>query len=258
MAFSVDCQWLHDEGYPLFAEFYAVYWNLSTKKPVRYRDAGVNIDEADRAVSSIKKFARQTFTPGVLTDIGSFGAMYQLAGYRKPVLVSSADGVGHQTESGVPDRPARHGGRRPGESLRERHRGAGRDAAVLPGLLRGGKAGCGRGGGGGQRDCARLQEERLRADRRRDGGDAGAVHGGGVRPGGLHRGRGRARRTAHRQEHPRGRRAARRCPPRDCTRTATRWRASCCSRSRGTGRRRCCPKWGRRWATRCWRCIAVI
>ena len=67
---------------------------MSTKKPVRYRDAGVNIDEADRAVSSIKKFARQTFTPGVLTEIGSFGAMYQLAGYRKPVLVSSADGVG--------------------------------------------------------------------------------------------------------------------------------------------------------------------
>jgi len=67
---------------------------LSTKKPIRYRDAGVNIDEADRAVSSIKKFARQTFTPGVLTEIGSFGAMYQLAGYRKPVLVSSADGVG--------------------------------------------------------------------------------------------------------------------------------------------------------------------
>jgi len=54
----------------------------------------VNIDEADRAVSSIKKLARSTFTPGVLTDIGSFGASYQLAGYRKPVLVSSADGVG--------------------------------------------------------------------------------------------------------------------------------------------------------------------
>src|SRR5438105_14142094 len=66
----------------------------ATRKPVRYRDAGVDIDEADRAVSAIKKFARQTFTPGVLSDIGSFGAMYQLAGCRKPVLVSSADGVG--------------------------------------------------------------------------------------------------------------------------------------------------------------------
>jgi phosphoribosylformylglycinamidine cyclo-ligase len=54
----------------------------------------VNIDEADRAVSSIKKFARQTFTKNVLTDIGSFGASYQLAAFRKPVLVSSADGVG--------------------------------------------------------------------------------------------------------------------------------------------------------------------
>ena len=43
---------------------------------------------------SIKKFARRTFTPGVLTDIGSFGASYQLSGFRKPVLVSSADGVG--------------------------------------------------------------------------------------------------------------------------------------------------------------------
>ena len=56
-------------------EFYAVYWNLSTQKPVRYRDAGVNIDEADRAVASIKKLARQTFTQGVLTDIGSFGGV---------------------------------------------------------------------------------------------------------------------------------------------------------------------------------------
>ncbi len=61
---------------------------------VRYRDAGVNIDEADRALTSIKKLARQTFTPGVVSDIGSFGAAYRLTGFRRPVLVSSADGVG--------------------------------------------------------------------------------------------------------------------------------------------------------------------
>jgi phosphoribosylformylglycinamidine cyclo-ligase len=71
-----------------------LYWDLSTRKPVRYRDAGVNIDEADRAVSAIKKFARRTFTRGVLTDIGGFGACYELSGLHKPVLVSSADGVG--------------------------------------------------------------------------------------------------------------------------------------------------------------------
>jgi len=59
-----------------------------------YRDAGVDIDEADRAVGAIKKLARATFNRSVLTDIGSFGASYSLAGWKKPVLVSSADGVG--------------------------------------------------------------------------------------------------------------------------------------------------------------------
>ncbi|MFN7997194.1 MAG: phosphoribosylformylglycinamidine cyclo-ligase [Bryobacteraceae bacterium] len=63
-------------------------------KQIRYRDAGVNIDEGDRAVSSIRELARQTFTRGVLSDIGSFGACYSLAGWKKPVLISSADGVG--------------------------------------------------------------------------------------------------------------------------------------------------------------------
>jgi phosphoribosylformylglycinamidine cyclo-ligase len=67
---------------------------LSTRTQVRYRDAGVDIDEADRAVSAIKKMARRTFTRGVLTEIGSFGACYGLSGLRQPVLVSSADGVG--------------------------------------------------------------------------------------------------------------------------------------------------------------------
>jgi phosphoribosylformylglycinamidine cyclo-ligase len=61
---------------------------------MRYKDAGVNIDEADLAVTSIRKLARQTFTRGVLTDIGTFGACYSLAGWKNPVLISSADGVG--------------------------------------------------------------------------------------------------------------------------------------------------------------------
>jgi phosphoribosylformylglycinamidine cyclo-ligase len=67
---------------------------LSHHPEIRYRDAGVDINEADRALSSIKKSARRTFTRAVLTDIGSFGAFYELSGLRKPVLVSSADGVG--------------------------------------------------------------------------------------------------------------------------------------------------------------------
>ena len=65
-----------------------------TKQSIDYTQAGVDIDEADRAVGSIRGMARRTFTRGVLTDIGSFGGGYLLEGYRKPVLVSSADGVG--------------------------------------------------------------------------------------------------------------------------------------------------------------------
>ena len=61
---------------------------------IRYQDAGVSIDEADRAVSSVKKLARSTFTRNVLTQIGSFGACYALSGWKQPVLISSADGVG--------------------------------------------------------------------------------------------------------------------------------------------------------------------
>lgn len=67
---------------------------MSTEQPVRYADAGVNIDEADRAVSRIRSLAQSTMTRHVLAGIGSFGAGYELKGYDRPVLVSSADGVG--------------------------------------------------------------------------------------------------------------------------------------------------------------------
>ncbi len=63
-------------------------------KKTTYKDAGVDIDEADRAVSFIRKHASRTFTSGVLTSIGAFGAGYSLKGWRDPVLISSADGVG--------------------------------------------------------------------------------------------------------------------------------------------------------------------
>lgn len=64
------------------------------KEQTTYSDAGVNIDEADRAVSQIKRLAAKTLTSNVLTSIGSFGAGFSLKGWRDPVLVSSADGVG--------------------------------------------------------------------------------------------------------------------------------------------------------------------
>jgi phosphoribosylformylglycinamidine cyclo-ligase len=63
---------------------------------VTYRDAGVDIDQANLAKKRIKFLARRTFTPGVLTDIGLFGGLFRLdkRKYADPVLVSSVDGVG--------------------------------------------------------------------------------------------------------------------------------------------------------------------
>ncbi len=64
--------------------------------PITYRDAGVDIDAMNTAVLRMKEFVRTTYTPGVLTDVGSFGGMFAVdwSGYREPVLVSSVDGVG--------------------------------------------------------------------------------------------------------------------------------------------------------------------
>ena len=74
---------------------------MASKKRISYSEAGVNIDEADRAVSMIKVRARETFTKGVLTDIGTFGAGYLLQGWKQPVLISSADGVGTKLKIAV-------------------------------------------------------------------------------------------------------------------------------------------------------------
>jgi phosphoribosylformylglycinamidine cyclo-ligase len=61
---------------------------------VRYVDAGVSIDEGDRAVGYIRGLAKKTFSKSVLTGIGSFGGGFHLRGWKNPVLVSSIDGVG--------------------------------------------------------------------------------------------------------------------------------------------------------------------
>jgi phosphoribosylformylglycinamidine cyclo-ligase len=65
-------------------------------KGLTYKDSGVNIDNANAAVKQIRGLARATYTPGVLSDIGSFGGMFacNFAGMTEPVLVSSTDGVG--------------------------------------------------------------------------------------------------------------------------------------------------------------------
>ena len=65
-------------------------------KPISYSDAGVDIDAATRATDRIKELARRTFNERTLSEIGSFGGMFDGAfpGMAQPVLVASADGVG--------------------------------------------------------------------------------------------------------------------------------------------------------------------
>jgi phosphoribosylformylglycinamidine cyclo-ligase len=60
-----------------------------------YKSSGVDIEAGNETVRRIKGLARATFTPGVLSEIGSFGGLFALGtAWRDPVLVSSADGVG--------------------------------------------------------------------------------------------------------------------------------------------------------------------
>jgi len=62
---------------------------------LRYGSAGVDLDASNAAKDRIKKLVESTFTRGVVGGFGGFGGMYRLpSGLNKPVLVSSADGVG--------------------------------------------------------------------------------------------------------------------------------------------------------------------
>lgn len=65
-------------------------------KSISYADAGVSIDNANRAVAKIREYARSTFNERTLTEIGSFGGMFSGAfpDMAEPILVASADGVG--------------------------------------------------------------------------------------------------------------------------------------------------------------------
>ena len=62
---------------------------------LRYGSAGVDLDASNAAKNRIRKLVESTFTTGVVGGFGGFGGMFRLPpGLDKPVLVSSADGVG--------------------------------------------------------------------------------------------------------------------------------------------------------------------
>jgi phosphoribosylformylglycinamidine cyclo-ligase len=66
------------------------------RKPLTYRDAGVDIDAGASLVERIRPAAAATKRAGVMGGLGGFGALFDLkaAGFRDPVLVATTDGVG--------------------------------------------------------------------------------------------------------------------------------------------------------------------
>jgi len=67
-----------------------------SKKPLTYKDAGVDIDAGNELVERIKPLVKRTQRPEVLAGIGGFGGLFSLPPdrYTEPVLVSGTDGVG--------------------------------------------------------------------------------------------------------------------------------------------------------------------
>ncbi len=68
-----------------------------------YKKSGVDIDAGNEAVRKIKSLVKSTFNENVLLDIGSFGALFNFDKdkYKKPILVSSSDGVGTKVKVAI-------------------------------------------------------------------------------------------------------------------------------------------------------------
>ncbi len=80
---------------------------MTDRSGLTYRDAGVDRAAAERAKDRIGDLVRRTFIDGVLSKPGGFGGLFRVpSGYRSPVLVASADGVG--TKLKVAMRAGRH------------------------------------------------------------------------------------------------------------------------------------------------------
>lgn len=61
---------------------------------ISYKDSGVDKGEGYKTVEKIKEKVKSTYSSNVMNELGSFGALYKLGDYKKPVLVSGTDGVG--------------------------------------------------------------------------------------------------------------------------------------------------------------------
>ena len=149
------------------------------RPPISYRDSGVDIDAGNALVEAIKPLAGSTRRPGAGADLGGFGALFDLkaAGFKDPILVASNDGVGTKLKIAI-------------ETGRHATIGIDLVAMCVNDLLAqgaeplffldyfaSGKLDVETARSGHRRHRRGLPAGRLRADRRRDGRDAGHVCG---------------------------------------------------------------------------------
>ena len=80
-----------------------------TRRPISYRESGVDIDAGNALVAAIKPLAKSTRRTGADADLGGFGALFDLkrAGFKDPILVAANDGVGTKLKIAIDT--GRHG-----------------------------------------------------------------------------------------------------------------------------------------------------
>ena len=223
---------------------------------VDYRQSGVDIDAGNEDVRRIKALARATYTPGVLSGVGSFGGLVRARDRRRRSRARRKrrwrrDEAQGRVHGGVHDTIGvdlvNHcvndilvqGARRCSFSTIWRPAGSRRTWR--------------------SRSCAawrRVPRERVRAARRRDRGDAGFYADGEDDVAGFIVGVVARARIVDGREHRRRRRADRAALDRVCTRTATRSRDELSSTRSGCASTARSPSSARRLAPRC--CVRTV
>ena len=172
----------------------------STNREITYADAGVNIDRANRTKQRIKYLAHKTFTKGVLSEIGGFGGLFSVDKKNlDPVLVSSVDGVGTKLKVAFEMNLHHTVGADLVNHCVNDIAVQGAAPLFFMDYLATGKLEPEVAEKVVGRHRRSLQAQRLRADWRRDCGNAGLLSRRRIRPRRFHRRRRRARKDHHRQ-----------------------------------------------------------
>ena len=147
------------------------------KNPLTYKDSGVDIDAGDALVERIAPAAKATARPGADAALGGFGGLFDLkaAGFKDPLLVASTDGVGTKLKLAIEAKKFDTIGQDLVAMCVNDIVVQGAEPLFFLDYYATGALDVSRGRDRDRRHRARVQGVRLRADRRRDGGDARAL-----------------------------------------------------------------------------------